>query len=37
MRTPQSSEAKVARIDGILARGAIVLAIAAGVLLPLIG
>lgn len=36
MRTPDSSEASMARINGILIRGAIVVAIAAATVLPLI-
>jgi|GEM_PF-3156191 len=36
VRTPDSSEASMARINGILIRSAIVVAIAAGVALPLL-
>lgn len=35
MRTPESSEASMARINGILIRSAIVVAIAATIVLPL--
>lgn len=36
MRTPDSSEASMARINGILIRSAIVVAIAAATVLPLL-
>ena len=35
MRTPESSEASMARINGVLLRAAVVVAIAAALLLPL--
>ncbi len=35
MRTPESSEAAMARINGLLLRAAVVVAIAAALLLPL--
>lgn len=36
MRTPETAEASMARINGILIRGAIVVAIAAVTVLPLL-
>ena len=36
MRTPNSSEASMARINGILIRSAIVVAVAAATMLPLL-
>jgi len=35
MRTPDSSEASMARINGILIRSAVVVAVAAAIVLPL--
>ena len=37
MRTPENSNAEMARINGVLLRSAVVIAVAAAILLPLVG
>lgn len=37
MRTPENSEVAMARINGVLLRSAVVIAVAAAILLPLVG
>jgi len=37
MRTPENSEATMARINGVLLRSAVVIVVAAALLLPLVG